>query len=697
MLKRVRGAYSEFQGKHGHPIVMKMDLENGYGAVKIAGILATLYNAQRTRTIARHLYAAAGMPVTVFMREETMTYEPCMTNERSLMQGDILSPALFSMAIMPYLEEAREKLRKALRNEDIQFFAYIDDIVWILPDRPDSRTVALETVGECVRGVGSSIKSKKTLTLYPPGTRQLRTTEEFGAGGAYHQRTCEYIDILGTPFIGTTDGMTTAGRTSVQTYVKSRMMDGSRGQLHLKRLQRLRLPAWEPHASTGLTIIRKSILPSASYIIRNTPADMSVEAVRWFDTEVDSTVSALIRIKPTELSPSQRGVIALPTGFGGLGVHRLETMVGEMVRSAGSVAEKKESRQRIMAMHRRSYDSIVARLEEDKALENRPELSAAAAIMLQHLEDFDRSQRMTANTSSRYIFQADSVEAGPLLLRIYGMLGHIPKSRRGEAVQCAMCGKAIPLEHRLDHGARCERIGRAQRHDGVRDLVRNVAIYGHGMQNVKGEEGFHFANNTAAEPQQPPQDVNLQRSDFSFEAQAADDPGAKVKVRVDFGITVGGMRGRVAMEKHKATKYERIRQWATEDFRLVPAIMDTGGTMQPFCEKLLRYVSAHYQVGVMGTYSNARVEAFLGEVQARALEREYSMYLLTLGCESRDPAIAFDALLDSGASALIQPGRGEFTERKRRRELREEVAFVAAAREGRLTLSEEAYDSQGEA
>jgi len=123
--------------------------------------------------------------------------------------------------------------------------------------------------------------------------------------------------------------------------------------------------------------------------------------------------------------------------------------------------------------------------------------------------------------------------------------------------------------------------------------------------------------------------------------------------------------------------------------------MDTGGTMQPYCEKLLRYVSAHYQVGVMGTYSNARVEAF-GEVQARALQREYSMFLLTLGCESRNPAIAFDDLLDSTTPALIQPGRGEFAERKRRRELRDEAAFVTAARGGSLAFSEEAYDSQEE-
>jgi hypothetical protein len=207
------------------------------------------------------------------------------------------------------------------------------------------------------------------------------------------------------------------------------------------------------------------------------------------------------------------------------------------------------------------------------------------------------------------------------------------------------------------------------------------------MQDVKGEEGFKFAPNRAAEPTNPPEDVRLMRSDLSFRARAADSEEI-TKVRVDFGITVGDFQARIKMEKAKEEKYQRIKQWATEPFVFVPAIMSTRGTMQRRCELLLRYISSHYLTGVTGSYSTARVQAFLGEIQAKALDREYTMFLLTQGVDNRDPAYAFDGLLPP--TNPIQQIGGEITERKRRQDLATELNAAASVRNGTAQLIDEA-------
>jgi hypothetical protein len=600
------------------------------------------------------------------------------------MQGDVLSPALFSLVVMPALEAARAEIRAQLACEDVDFFAYIDDVTWILPDGPKSKEVVITTLAKHLKTVGAKLKESKTVTLYPPATRQLRAKEEFPEDpDKAKAATAEFIDVLGAPFIGTMEGMTEGGRAAVQQFVYDRMMNGSRGQQHLHRLQRLRDPAWQPFLSAALTVIRKSILPSACYIIRNTPSSLSTFAVAEFDREVEMTVAALLRVKLSELSPSQRAVIALPLAYGGLGIHKMQPIVEDLVRSAASAVEKKEARQRGMARCNANFEALLQSLTEEQARESEPYTAAAASIMLDHLADYNRAQRLTMNTSGRYIFQADSVETGPFLLRLYGMIGHIPKKLRAENFVCAMCHKQVPLAQRLEHGARCECINRVRRHDTVRNAVRAKAIYAIGVDEVRGEEGFHYTD------AKTPEEIKAMRSDLSLRARAADSK-EMTKVRLDFGITVGGLQARIKMEKAKEDKYKRIKQWTTEPFVFIPAIMSTRGTMQRRCEDFLRYISAHYLTGVTGSYSTARVQAFLGEIQATALSREYTMFLLTQGgVDNRDPAYAFDDILSPPTNSIQQIG-GEITERKRRQELATELNAAACVRDGTALLIDEA-------
>jgi hypothetical protein len=686
MLRRVRREHADFKEKHGEPIIMKMDMENGYGQAWIGEALYKLYTSPKTKCLARFIYAVCGIPISINMRTEQHQYEQILVNTTSTMQGDITSPAIFSLAVMPYLEAARTALRKQLQCDAIEFFAYIDDIVWLLPDKPNVKSMAVSAVNQEIKKLGSSIKEKKTLTLYPVQSRVQRSAEEFPSDPIKAKEAeVEFIDILGAPFIANVSDLTAGGKEKVQQFVYERMMDGAHGQQHLHRLQRMRDPAWGPHLSAGLTIIRVSILPSSTYIVRNTPPQLSSRAVKAMDEEVTGTVAALLRIKKKDLTENQRTIITLPLDHGGLGIKKVEPLVEETVRSASNAAEKKESRQRVQCHYRESFNNLVASLEEEKDRVNDPVTAASATIMLDHLQDYDRTQPLTMNTSARYIFQATAPESGSLLLRIYNMMGFIPTWLRGTHLTCAMCKKDIPLIHRLDHGARCERVCKTQRHDTLKLEARDAAQHAMGIQQVRIEEGFKYAPNQTAEPVNPPKDLEQMRSDLSFYVKNNEDLSKLTKVVIDFGITVGGPQGRSAMERTKEAKYNRIKQWATEPFLFIPAIMDTRGTMQYQCEELLRYISMHYQVGVAGSYSNARVQTYLGDVQARAMRREFTMFLLTMGqAVNCDPAVIFgtNGVLTppstTGVEPLNQVVCGGIAERKRKLETDLEMRAAAS-------------------
>jgi len=683
MMRAIRSSYNGFCTRNGNtPIVMKVDLENGYGEVKIADLLERLYTSEKTKGVARHIYTASGLPVTVCMRTEKLMYEELFKNKQSLMQGDLLSPAYFSLAIMPHLEAAREEIRQALGCPDIDYFSYIDDIVWILPDRDDARNTVCDVLSRHLKTVHSRIKPSKTLVLYPTETRVMRARYQFPDNEEKRKAaaTAEFIDILGTPFVGEPDKLTPAGEEAVQMFVYDRMMDGSRGQMHKHRLQSMRSEAWGEFLSAAPTVIRRSILPSTAYIVRNTPKRLSSRAVTAMDTEVELTIRSLVRIKEP-LTQNQRTVVSLPLAHGGLGILKLEPLVEHMVLASKGPDERVLAKQKILAHHHRMYEGLMTSLLDERENERDPLAAAAANMMLDHLEDYDPTAKMTRNTSGKYIFQADSVEAGPLTLKIYGMLGHIPP-KRSPHFTCSMCKCDIPLEHRLDHGARCERICRVQRHDGVREEAMTKARHAADIRDVKGEETFPFAPNIAAAEFHPPDEIVRCRSDMSFITTSGDKEPKPLKVRVDFGITVGGKTGRWSMDRRKKEKYERIKQYTTEQFVMVNAIMDTRGTMEPECEQLLRFIATRHLLSVSGSWSDARVQAYLGSFQARALQREYTMYMLTEAGLNRDPAVVFDSgILEPSAPTVKNWLEGRISERKLKRELaKEELAADAVAR-----------------
>ena len=183
-----------------------------------------------------------------------------------------------------------------------------------------------------------------------------------------------------------------------------------------------------------------------------------------------------------------------------------------------------------------------------------------------------------------------------------------------------------------------------------------------------------------AEGAPPPADLHGQRSDLSFRTRLSSEEIEKV--RVDFCVTAGGRADRVLAEERKRKKYTRIQLHASEPFVFIPAVMSTSGTLQREFEDLLRFVSEHYQDAMLGSHSHAVTRAFMGDIIARMLQREYSMLMLAVGANSREP----DAVFRKGSIASSSPispaaTTGTISQRQEASVLLSEAAFVARATE----------------
>jgi hypothetical protein len=317
-----------------------------------------------------------------------------------------------------------------------------------------------------------------------------------------------------------------------------------------------------------------------------------------------------------------------------------------MHSAAASAAAKKTARERMLRDVNNEYKAIVQELQTVVANTQPNTIEhTEAKIALDHLSDYDHSEKQMLNVSGRYVFDASNTEAGPLLYKLYTMIGYLPPALRKEVFTCCMCKEAVPMGERMTHSSRCSRVSRTMRHDGVRNLVLAKARYGIGMEEVRGEEGFHFA--AAPDGTAVPLDLNGQRSDLSFRTKTSN--GDVEKIRVDFAVTFGDRVDRLKTEQRKRDKYERIAEYTKEPFVCIPAVMNTRGTMQRECETLIRFVSERYQTACTGAYSPGAVREFLGQVQSRMLQREYSMLMLIVGAESRHPDSVFnDATIASG-------------------------------------------------
>ena len=142
-------------------------------------------------------------------------------------------------------------------------------------------------------------------------------------------------------------------------------------------------------------------------------------------------MAILMRIK--RLSETAKRIIALPPTYGGLGIHRVGARADLMHSAAASAAAKKTARERMLRDVNNEYKAIVQELQAVVANTQPNTIEhTEAKIALDHLSDYDHSEKQMLNVSGRYVFDASNTEAGPLLYKLYTMIGYLPPALRKE-------------------------------------------------------------------------------------------------------------------------------------------------------------------------------------------------------------------------------------------------------------------------
>jgi hypothetical protein len=248
------------------PLIVKMDCDNGYGNIHFANVLEKLYGARFMKNLARLLFVSVGIPVTVLMRNEEGLDQQLTVNDSSLMQGDVLSPIFFSLAILPAIEAAREELRRKYNNPQINYRGYIDDLTWILPNVEGIDSDAAAIVNKHLKLVGAKLKAKKQLNLFPKAARTSA------------KRSNPFIDVLGIPVTGVNHGeLVKHEKDAITDWLDARIRDGSRGQRYYQKCESLCSATWQQFPAQAIWILMKQILPSATYLMRNAHPELLLQ------------------------------------------------------------------------------------------------------------------------------------------------------------------------------------------------------------------------------------------------------------------------------------------------------------------------------------------------------------------------------------------------------------------------------------
>jgi hypothetical protein len=615
MLRSLRVAVAEFSKVGATPIVVKFDCANGYGSVRIAWLLSRLYQMKALRPILRPLFVSVGIPITVLVRGADSLYHFLLHNTTSLMQGDVLAPILFSLAVMPALESAREEMRKALNCNAVDYFALIDDVVWILPPVPGAVETAQQILAEHLKQVGLTIAPKKTAVLKP---ESMRSAED-----------AHFIDVLGTPFFFTR--LSAAWEAKAQQFVRDRILVGARGQRVAEKLQALTEPHWRKFSFVAFQLMRRVFAPSVVYQVRNTHPSITMPALIELDELMVQTAEAHLG----KLSQVQRRILALPLRMGGRGILRTASIAVQMYQAARN-REGAASRDLVAAAQEREYHSIVELLSRQLYDLTDPLLKTQCRRQLHHLAKFD-PRSSAPNASSRMLEYASYVSGDAYRDHVNMELGAMPLAQLPELC-CEVCRKKVPAHQRDTHHLGCERLSRIPRHNTVRDaLVAYARSAAPRMMDVRVEpqivlrpdaQEIFFRDFQTTAPSQC-------RADFSFlHPKKPADGGGHELVHADVtvasevtpphpGDLIPDVLHRALV--YKTRHYRAISTIAAEPLFVQPLVFSSDCSMEKGTEAFVRWVCESQQVATYG-YSNAVTSSrMMGDILASIVERQFAM------------------------------------------------------------------------
>jgi len=542
-------------------------------------------------------------------------YHFLLHNTTSLMQGDVLAPILFSLALLPALESTRHELQQALKTPLVDYFALIDDVVWVLPPVPNAVALAEETLAKHLRSQGLQIAPRKTQILIPSAMRSAADAE--------------WIDILGTPF--QVSKLSAAGLESARAFVREKILHGSRGQRHAEKLRALSAPHWRKFSHVALQLIRKVIIPSVTYQVRNTHPTITLPALVELDGLVMETVQHIFG----ELSDIQQRIIRLPLRMGGRGV----TSTAFTAKSSYDAARSRHgasSRDLTAKTYEGEFRSIVEELTRRVYDETAPLKKVQFRRQLHRLQKFD-PRASTNNSSSRFLEHASYISGEAYRDHVLSELGAMPLAQL-QSMQCQMCGKDIPAHQRDTHAFSCQVLSKVYRHDVVRDTVAQIArgaapkvsqVVVEPVVKLRAD-AHQICLQTTGEPAPAER-----RADIRFvHPRPAKEGGGEITVHLDVTIasevtpdTPGAFIPDVIHQAlhRKMQKYSVLHAIAADPLFVKHLVFASDCTMLRETEAFLRWLIEAKQVAAHGFANAVTTSRMLGDILATIVEAQYAL------------------------------------------------------------------------
>ena len=296
-------------------IALRIDCKNAYGSIfryKIDEVLRLMPLEKAELTLAYfHRYVLP--PSRVFTRSF-----PSFAMNEGIIQGDPLSPLLFSLAFQHALKKAQAVLTSAPADQPVylvngQVFSYLDDAIIVGP--MDQVFNAYETFKDCAHRLGLRVAIPKceilTMAPHDDPVPDLQQHPVLAALQPHMAKTgitlvSSAIKILGT-FLGSGPLEELATHQSITSAGYQRVMDVDNKQI-------------------SLLLLRECIGKATNHIARILPPSSSQKALQLHDSRTMQVAKFILEMTPEEnVDLGLFMELGLPLKYGGLGLTNLAT------------------------------------------------------------------------------------------------------------------------------------------------------------------------------------------------------------------------------------------------------------------------------------------------------------------------------------------------------------------------------------